>query len=165
MCFSGVCFGHQLLCRLLGSEIASAAPTDWELGHTKINLTSAGQRLFQTDKPEVYLHQMHQDYVVAPPAPESSGGLLPPGTKVEVWGSSEHTRIQGVHIPGRLFTTQAHLAFDDGMVKRQIQMRVESGSIQDTEHADKAAETGGLEHDGDMVAAAILRFFHDEGGE
>ncbi|KAL2167996.1 hypothetical protein VTG60DRAFT_531 [Thermothelomyces hinnuleus] len=142
MCFSGVCFGHQLLCRLLGSEISSAAPTGWELGHTKISLTPAGQRLFRTDKSEVYLHQMHQDYVVAPPTPESSGGLLAPGTEVE-----------------------AHLAFDDGMVKRQIQMRVESGSIQDTAHADKAAETGKLEHDGDVVAAAILRFFHDEGGK
>ncbi|KAL2145249.1 hypothetical protein VTI28DRAFT_7617 [Corynascus sepedonium] len=165
MSFSGVCFGHQLLCRMLGSEIASAAATDWELGHTKISLTPIGQRLFKTDKPEVYLHQMHQDYVVAPPAPESSGGLLAPGTKVDVWGHSEHTAVQGVYIPCRLFTTQAHLAFDDGMVKRQIQMRLEKGSIQDTEHADRAAETGELDHDGDVVAAAILRFFHDEGPE
>ncbi|KAH6843357.1 class I glutamine amidotransferase-like protein [Chaetomium sp. MPI-CAGE-AT-0009] len=165
MHFSGVCFGHQLLCRLLGSEIASAAPTDWELGHSKINLSPLGQELFQTDKPEVYLHQMHQDYVVAPPTAESSGGLLSPGTKVEVWGHSEHTKVQGVYIKGRLFTTQAHLAFDEGMVKRQIQMRVDSGSIEDLEHADRAAETAELDHDGDVAAAAILRFFHDEGVE
>jgi GMP synthase-like glutamine amidotransferase len=163
MRFSGVCFGHQLLCRLLGSEIASAPATDWELGHSKISLNAVGQRLFQTDEQEIYLHQMHQDYVVAPPTPNSSGGLLSPGTKVEVWGHSEHTGVQGVYLRGRLFTTQAHLAFDDGMVKRQIEMRVESGSIEDQEHADRAAETGELEHNGDVVAAAILRFFHDEG--
>jgi GMP synthase-like glutamine amidotransferase len=163
MHFSGVCFGHQLLCRMLGSEIASSAPTDWELGHSKINLSRAGQDIFQTDKPEVYLHQMHRDYVVAPPTAESSGGLIKPGTHVEVWGHSDHTKVQGVYIKGKLFTTQAHLAFDEGMVINQIKMRVESGSIQDTEHADRAAETAEMDHDGDVAAAAILRFFHDEG--
>lgn len=162
MHFSGVCFGHQILCRLLGSEIASAPSTDWELGHSKINLTPVGQQLFRTDKPEIHLHQMHQDYVAAPPSVASSNGLLQAGTKVEVWGRSEHTPVQGVFIRGRLFTTQAHLAFDDGMVKRQIEMRVDRGSIEDKEHADRAAETGDLEHDGEVVAAAVLRFFHDE---
>lgn len=105
---------------------------------------------------------MHQDQVVAPPSPESSDGLLPPGTKVNVWGSSDHTPVQGVFIANRIFTTQAHLAFDEAMVHRQIQMRVEAGSIQDLEHADRAKETAHLEHDGVTVAAAILRFFHDE---
>jgi GMP synthase-like glutamine amidotransferase len=163
MHFSGVCFGHQLLCRMLGSEIASSAATNWELGHCKINLSPAGQNIFRTDKPEVYLHQMHRDYVVAPPTPESSGGLIKPGTHVEVWGHSDHTKVQGVYIRGKLFTTQAHLAFDERMVINQIKMRVESGSIQDTEHADRAAETAEMDHDGDVAAAAILRFFHDEG--
>ncbi|KAJ4288722.1 hypothetical protein N0V88_007256 [Collariella sp. IMI 366227] len=162
MHFSGVCFGHQLLCRMLGSDIESAAATDWELGHTKISLNSVGQKLFRTDKPEVYLHQMHQDYVIARPTVRSAGGLLEEGTNVEVWGHTKHTRVQGVYIRGKLFTTQAHLAFDEGMVRRQIEMRVEAGSIKNKEHADRAAETGQLEHDGDVVAAAILRFFHDE---
>jgi len=162
MHFSGVCFGHQLLCRLLGASIESAAPTDWELGHSKIELHPVGRRLFRTDDRSIFLHQMHQDYVVAPPNPETSGGLLPRDTNVEVWGYSEHTQVQGVYIRGRLFTTQAHLAFDDGMVKTQIEMRVESGGIEDVEHADRAKETGDLEHDGDRVAGAILRFFHDE---
>lgn len=162
MHFSGICFGHQILCRMLGSDIESAASTDWELGHSKITLNAVGQRLFRTDKPEIYLHQMHQDYVVAPPTVESSAGLLAPGTNIEVWGHSEHTGVQGVYIRGKLFTAQAHLAFDEGMVKSQIQMRVDQGSIEDKEHADQAGETGDLDHDGDVAAAAILRFFHDE---
>lgn len=41
-------------------------------------------------------------------------------------------------------------------------MRVDSGSIEDMAHADKATETSHLEHDGEVVAAAILRFFHLE---
>lgn len=119
-------------------------------------------KLFRTDDDEIHLHQMHQDQVVHPPTVESSGGLLKPGIEIEVWGYSEHTPVQGVYIPNRLFTTQAHMAFDDEMVKKQIEMRVERGSIEDKEHADQAAETADLEHDGDRLAMAILRFFHFE---
>ncbi|KAF6834758.1 gmp synthase [Colletotrichum musicola] len=160
--FSGVCFGHQILSRMLGAEVAPSPSQDWELGHSRIDLSPVGKFLFRTDEDSVYLHQMHQDHVVEPPAPENSGGLLKPDTRVDVWGHSSHTRVQGLYIKGRLFTTQAHLAFDEDMVKRQIQMRIDSGGIQDLEHADRAAETADLEHDGDMVAAAILRFFHGD---
>lgn len=159
---SGVCFGHQLLCRMLGADVAPAETQDWELGHSRIDLSPVGKRLFRTDDSSVYLHQMHQDHVVAPPSPEHSNGLLKPGTRVDVWGHSSHTKVQGVYIQGRLFTTQAHLAFDEDMVKRQIQMRVDSGSIEDKDHADSAAETAHWQHDGDVVAAAILRFFHGD---
>jgi hypothetical protein len=48
------------------------------------------------------------------------------------------------------------------MVKREIEMRVEAGSIKDLKHADEASETSHLEHDGEVAAAAILRFFHFE---
>ena len=162
MHFSGVCFGHQLLCRLLGAEVAPAPSGDWELGHSQITLNPIGKKLFRTDDDVIHLHQMHQDQVVTPPSVESSGGLLQPDTEIEVWGYSEHTPVQGVYIPDRLFTTQAHMAFDDEMVKTQIEMRVKKGSIEDKDHADQAAETADLEHDGDRLAMAILRFFHFE---
>lgn len=147
---------------MLGAEVAPAPSQDWELGHSRIDLSPVGKQLFRTDDDYVHLHQMHQDQVVAPPTHESSNGLLRPDDKVDVWGHSEHTKVQGIYIKGRLFTSQAHLAFDENMVKRQIQMRVDSGGIQDLEHADQAAETADLEHDGDQVAAAILRFFHGD---
>ncbi|RDW64473.1 type 1 glutamine amidotransferase [Aspergillus mulundensis] len=157
--FLGVCFGHQLLARLLGGEVGPAPSRDWELGHCRITLTSTGQRLFRTHEDFVHLHQMHQDQVVKAPSAESAGGLVPADTEISVWGRSEHTPFQGLYIPNRLFTTQAHLAFDEDMVKRQIQIRVDSGSIRDLEHADRAAETADLEHDGVEVAKAILRLF------
>lgn len=107
---------------------------------------------------------MHQDHVVAPPTPATADGLLRRDANVSVWGSSPHTAVQGVYIPRRMFTVQAHLAFDDQMVKREMQMRVEKGVIKegDREEAERAAETAHLEHDGDIVAAAILRFFHGD---
>jgi GMP synthase-like glutamine amidotransferase len=162
MHFSGVCFGHQLLCRLLGAKVAPAPSGDWELGHRQISLNPIGKKLFRTDDDEIHLQQMHQDQVVSPPTVESSSSLLEPGAKVEVWGYSDHTAVQGIYVQNRLFTTQAHMAFDDKMVKTQIEMRMERGSIEDKDHADQAAETADLEHDGDRLAMAILRFFHFE---
>lgn len=154
-----MCFGHQILSRLLGAEVKPAPTGDWELGHSAIELNPIGQRLFRTKDTMVYLHQMHQDQVVSPPSHKTANGLLAEDTEVHVWGSSDHTKVQGLYIANRLFTSQAHLAFDADMVKRQIQMRVDSGGIQDMEHADQAAETAHLEHDGQQVAKAILRLF------
>lgn len=157
--FVGICFGHQLLARLLGGEVAPTPSREWELGHSRIELTPTGQRIFRTLDEYIHLHQMHQDQVVRAPTAASAAGLLSSDTEVRVWGRSEHTAVQGLYIPNRLFTTQAHLAFDEDMVKRQIQIRVDSGGIQDLEHADRAAETAYLEHDGVEVAKAVLRLF------
>lgn len=163
--FTGVCFGHQLLSRLLGGKVGPAPSGDWELGHCRIDLNPIGQRLFRTHSDHVHLHQMHQDQVSEKPTVASANGLLRSDEDVICWGSSAHTPIQGLYIPNRLFTTQAHLAFDEDMVKRQIEMRVEKGSIRDMEHADRAAETAHLEHDGMEVAKAILRLFvYDDDG-
>ncbi|KAI6779769.1 uncharacterized protein J7T54_005799 [Emericellopsis cladophorae] len=164
--FTGVCFGHQLLARMLGAEVGPSPKGDWELGHSSITLTPTGQRLFRTQAPEVHLHQMHQDQVVAPPTRDSAGGLLDKDAQVECWGTSSHTKVQGLYIRNRLFTTQAHVGFDEDMVKRQIAMREEAGGIQDREHANRAKETAHLEHDGKEVAKAILRVIRtdDDGG-
>ncbi|EWG49621.1 hypothetical protein FVEG_09101 [Fusarium verticillioides 7600] len=163
--FTGVCFGHQVLSRLLGGKVGPSPTNDWELGHNAITLTPVGKRLFRTHDDKVYLHQMHQDQVLEAPSVESSNGLLEPDTDVHVWGTSNHTSVQGLYIPKRLFTSQAHLAFDEDMVKRQIQMRIDSGGIKDLEHADRAAETADLDHDGEQVASAILRLFrYDDDG-
>lgn len=102
---------------------------------------------------------MHQDQVKAPPTHETANGLLSDDMKVECWGKSSHTEVQGLYIRNKLFSSQAHLAFDEDMVKRQIQMREESGGIKDKEHADRARETAHLEHDGRAVAKAIIRLF------
>lgn len=162
MHFSGVCFGHQLINRLLGAGTEPHPEGKWEIGHSRIELHPIGKKLFRTDDDHIHLHQMHQDHVVSAPTASSAQGLLSDDQKVEVWGHSPHTAIQGIYIMNRVFTTQAHLAFDAKMVEREIQMRVDSGSIKDLDLAKEAADTGHLEHDGEVVAKAILRFFHFE---
>jgi len=159
--FSGVCFGHQVLCRMLGAKVDTVPGGDWELSHTEIDLSDIGKKLFRTENDKLRLHQMHQDHVVEPPSSKSSD-LLKENQKVHVWGSSEHTAVQGIYIKDRLFTSQGHLGFDEDMVKRQINMRIESGGLKDLDHAEAAKETADMEHDGEAVAGSILRLFHGE---
>ncbi|CZT51890.1 related to anthranilate synthase component II [Rhynchosporium secalis] len=163
MRFSGVCFGHQVLCRALGSEVSPSPGEEWELSHTQINLTKTGSALFRTkDSHKIHLHQMHMDHVVDAPTSVSSKGLIKDDESVDVWGSSEMIPIQGVYIRERLFTSQGHLGYDEEMVKRHVDARWEKGLIKDEKQVEEAKEKAGFDHDGLLVAAAILRFFHGE---
>jgi GMP synthase-like glutamine amidotransferase len=161
MRFSGVCFGHQILCRMLGSSVEPTSSGEWELAHTPLQLTELGQQLFRTKDDTIHLHQMHQDQVTTVPSHKTTS-LLSKDDHVRVWASTEHTQIQGTYLQDRLFTSQGHLGFDEKMVHRQIEMRQESGGIKDDKHALEAKETAALVHDGVLVAAAILRLFHGE---
>lgn len=42
----GVCFGHQIVARALGAQVARS-PRGWELAITEMNLTDEGQRVFE----------------------------------------------------------------------------------------------------------------------
>lgn len=160
--FAGICFGHQILCRTLGSDVKPEANGEWELAHTPIIVSDIGRRLFdlKPNEDRIHLHQMHLDHVVNPPSVATTD-LLPRGTKVHVWGTSEHTGVQGVYIHKRLFSTQGHMEFNETMVHRQLEMRVKAGSVSQTD-ADEAAESADWMHDGLVVAQAVLRFFHGD---
>lgn len=135
---------------------------DWELSHTPIELTDMGRWLFRLPESEnhIRLHQMHLDQVVNAPSP-SKTNLLEPGTQVHVWGTTDHTDVQGVYIPRRLFTTQGHMEFNETNVKRQLEMRVKSGAVEESD-AEEARERAEWMHDGILVAKAVLRFFHGD---
>jgi len=162
--FSGVCFGHQLLCRMLGGSVEPHPENDWELAHTKIELTEIGRRLFQVDEPSIHLHQMHQDHVSDAPSAKTTD-LLSLRDDVHIWGRTDHTFVQGVYLRDKLFTTQGHLGFDAKMVQRQVDMRQANGGIMDSAFAEERKKTAELEHDGIIVATAILRFFYGEDHE
>jgi len=137
---------------------------EWEISHSPIKLTDVGRELFNVsaDTEKIHLHQMHIDYVVEAPKPtEKNKDLLPPGTKVHIWGTSGHTGVQGCYIRDRLFTSQGHMEFNEQMVKRQLEKRVESGALA-KEEADEASERAHWKHDGLLVAKAVVRFFHGD---
>lgn len=149
---------------MLGSEIKPEPNGEWEISHSPVKLTGIGRKLFNVsaDTEKIHLHQMHIDYVVDAPKPtEKNKDLLPPGTEVHVWGASDHTGVQGCYIQKRLFTSQGHMEFDEKMVKRQLEKRVESGAL-DKNDADEASERADWMHDGLLVAKAVVRFFHGD---
>lgn len=137
---------------------------EWEISRTQIQLTDVGRSLFNlpSNEKRIYLHQMHSDQVVEPPKPtEETKELLSPNTKVHVWGTSEHTHVQGCYIQKRMFTSQGHMEFTEKMVRRQLELRVESGALK-PEDVNEATTEADWMHDGLLVAKAVLRFFHGE---
>ncbi|EME83225.1 uncharacterized protein MYCFIDRAFT_65618 [Pseudocercospora fijiensis CIRAD86] len=163
MRFSGICFGHQILARTLGARVEATPGEKWELSHTSMELSPVGKKLFLTEDDTISVHQMHQDQVTTVPSSETSD-LLGKDQRVHIWASTKHTKIQGLYIRDRLFTSQGHLGFDEKMVRRQIELRQKSGAIDENDAAEvqDAEETAHLEHDGEIVAAAVLRFFHGD---
>jgi GMP synthase-like glutamine amidotransferase len=131
---------------MLGGKVSPAK--EWELSLTTITLTDEGKSLFDTTESSIRLHQMHKDQVTSAPK------------EAHIWGSSEHTEIQGLVIPGRLFTTQGHLGYNEKTVRENIDHRKEKGMV-DEDVAHEAHKTAHMEHDGERVAAAILRFLAD----
>jgi GMP synthase-like glutamine amidotransferase len=164
--FTGICFGHQILCRVLGSTVSPQKNGEWELSHSAITLSPIGRKLFALpdSTSTIHLHQMHIDHVVNAPSHTTAPDLIASDMTVHVWGESEHTGVQGVYIPGRMFTTQGHMEFSERMVRRQLDMRVEAGSLE-KEEASEASERAGWRHDGEMVARAVVRFFHGDDDE
>lgn len=159
--FAGICFGHQLLASVLSATVEPTPGDTWELAHTALGLSDVGRKLFKTADDSIDVHQMHQDRVSTVPSAATTH-LLAPEQKVHVWASTAHTPIQGLYVRDRLFTSQGHLGFDEQMVRRQVELRLQSGAIRREKHDEQvqyAEETAHLEHDGAVVAAAILRFF------
>jgi len=132
---------------MLGGEVSPAK--EWELSLTTITLTDEGKSLFDTSDSTIRLHQMHKDQVTS--APKGA----------HIWGSSEHTEVQGLVIPGRLFTTQGHLGYNEKTVRENIDHRKEKGMV-DEDVAHEAHRKAHMKHDGERVGAAILRFFGDQ---
>ncbi len=95
--FLGVCYGHQLLGRMLGGNVARD-PQGLELGNFTMQLTEKGQRspLFRDFPPQFDVLQSHQDAVLS----------LPPGADLLAVGTQ--TFIQSFSVDDRLFGVQFH---------------------------------------------------------
>ncbi|RPA75908.1 GMP synthase [Ascobolus immersus RN42] len=158
--WAGVCFGHQSLARALGATLSSDSGT-WELSNTEIHLKEIGKELFDTDDDTIHLLEMHQDHVQTLPTVNSSEGILkPPYDFVQIWGSSKKCAIQGLYIKGKMFTTQGHLEVDEVVSKHYVESHIKKGHVDDGEE-EEARKRLELDHDGDRVAGAVLRFFAD----
>lgn len=96
----GVCYGHQLLCRvLIGSSAVEKCSNGFEAGWKDVQFIGKGLKIDGVERVS-RLFQSHFDRVVA----------LPDGA--EIIATSEHTRIQGFIDKTRcLFSLQFHPEF------------------------------------------------------
>lgn len=139
----GVCFGHQIVGRALGS-IVTRSHLGFEISVCKVDLTETGKSLFD-GKDSLHVMQMHRDIVVDYPL-----GVKP-------LGSSPMCENQGMYIQRRLITVQAHPEFRHDIMKEIVGVRKEQKLL------DESLATDGLRrvmdrHDGYIVAKAFLRF-------
>lgn len=139
----GVCFGHQIVGRALGS-ILTRSPLGFEISVCKVDLTETGKSLFDGNE-SLHVMQMHQDVVVACPL------------GVKLLGSSPMCENQGMYVQRRLITVQAHPEFGHDIMKGLIELRKGKKVIDETLAADGLRRVMGR-NDGYVVAKAFLRF-------
>ncbi|KAF5592501.1 GMP synthase [Fusarium pseudocircinatum] len=96
--FVGFCFGHQILAMAYGLSV-ECNDSGYEFSATTIQLSDTGKRLFKQDF--ICLNEGHQFQVK-----DQDLGQL------QNVGSTEHTLIQGLFFPKRLWSLQAHPEFD-----------------------------------------------------
>ena len=144
----GVCFGHQIVGRALGSPVGRSPAGGWELAVVDMALTDAGRRLFPGLGGSLRIHQMHRDEVHE----------YPPGAV-----SLAHTpacATQAMYIPRRMIAVQGHPEFTESMVREILQLRHDGGIIADGVFEDAMSRVAD-KHDGVAIAQAFLRFLRD----
>jgi len=95
--FFGVCYGHQLLARALGGEVARE-PNGLELGNAEVELTDAGMKSFLFEGcagPQLNVLQSHRDAVLK----------LPPDA--ELLAGNKHSAHQSFRV-GKMHGVQFH---------------------------------------------------------
>ncbi|KAI1434490.1 putative class I glutamine amidotransferase [Xylaria sp. CBS 124048] len=140
----GVCFGHQIIGRALGAELARNT-LGWEISVVELELTNEGKKLFGLNK--MSIHQMHRDIVLS----------LPPGA-IRL-AQTDICANQAMYIPGRMLSVQGHPEFTQEMVREILEARKYGGVLGDDVYKDGIDRVAN-QHDGVAIAQAFLRFLH-----
>ncbi|KAJ5110611.1 hypothetical protein N7532_001146 [Penicillium argentinense] len=138
----GICFGHQILARALGAPVGRG-DGGWEISVEEITLTEAGQELFGQEK--LHLQQMHRDIVHE--VPEGCINL----------GYSPRCAVQGLYMPGRVWSVQAHPEFTEFIMSCILKARHDAGVFDDALYDDgksRASKTT----DGEKLGGEIVKF-------
>ena len=145
----GLCFGHQLLGRLFGSEVVTD-PKAAEVGPVNVTLTEAGRHsaLFKGFPNTFTVHTGHSDCVASVPS-----GLT-------LLASNERTHCQAFEVPGaRFYSTQFHpdLTGEEAQSRYLVNKRGADGEISEVERAK-----AGAYRPGEDLSTALLGRWIDQ---
>ena len=168
----GSCFGHQIICQSLFSElgcIVEKCPNGWELGVHGIQLTDEFRLAFpsvataanthgispatcedelpELGPEELRLQFIHADHVKLPPK-----GLPSPWILV---GATKNCAVQGVYEPGRVLTYQGHFEFDRFVNTETIKVFGTRWKVQELQGALDLMDQ---DDDAKVAAEMVLRF-------
>ena len=140
----GVSFGHQLIARAAGGEVAKN-PRGREIGSIKVQLTGAGAKdpLFSWARDETRIHcqSTHEDAVE----------VLPPGATL--LAGNENTPVQAFRLSETVAGVQFHPEIDPAIMRDLITARSERLQGEGLDAKQLVA------HVRETPAAAILRAF------
>eukprot|EP01111_Echinosteliopsis_oligospora_P017401 TRINITY_DN7515_c0_g1_i1.p1 TRINITY_DN7515_c0_g1~~TRINITY_DN7515_c0_g1_i1.p1 ORF type:complete len:258 (-),score=31.53 TRINITY_DN7515_c0_g1_i1:18-770(-) len=142
----GICFGHQIVGRSLGAPV-TVNDKGWELSVVEMKLSEKGKEVFGKDS--LRIQQTHHDMVSSLPS-----GTLP-------IAETNACSVQGMLIPGKIFTLQGHPEFTGQIVSEILKKIREGGGIDEGEYKSGMARVL-EEHDGVIVGQALLRFMRGQ---
>ncbi|KAL1888524.1 hypothetical protein Sste5346_009480 [Sporothrix stenoceras] len=143
----GICFGHQIIGRALGSPV-DKGPKGWEVSVTDVALSPEGAAFFGSElrtPGRLAIQQMHRDIVVEYPE-----GAVP-------LASTDICSVQGMLLPGRAVTVQGHPEFTGPIVREILEARHKIGVLND-EIYQNGIDVVDDKHDGEAIARAFLKF-------
>lgn len=143
----GICFGHQIIGRALGSPV-DKGPNGWEVSVTDVALSPEGVAFFGSElrtAGRLTIQQMHRDIVVEYPE-----GAIP-------LASTDICSVQGMLLPGRAVTVQGHPEFTGPIVREILEARHKIGVLNDEIYQNGINVVDG-KHDGEAIARAFLKF-------
>ncbi|KAF3767164.1 class I glutamine amidotransferase-like protein [Cryphonectria parasitica EP155] len=144
----GVCFGHQIVSRALGTRVA-VNEKGWEVSVTNLKLSEKGRELFGSDT--LKIHQMHRDIVFG--TPEGAEDLA----------ATDVCSQQGYLLPGKAITVQGHPEFTETIVSEILGLRHDTKIFSDDMY-QSGMDRVGNEHDGERIARVFLKFMRGQLG-
>ncbi|KTD61140.1 glutamine amidotransferase-related protein [Legionella spiritensis] len=142
----GICFGHQLLAKVLGGQV-DKAPQGWGIGVSQNQITRQ-QPWMTPGKNSLHLPVSHQDQVITPPL------------EAEILAGSAFCPFYMMQIGHHLMTVQGHPEFSTSYTRALIETRRD---ILGPKLAEESVKSLQLPVDNKLFAHWIVNFLREPG--